>query len=139
MKLLPSLILLGSSMAVQSQTVIYTYDNAGNRISRTLQAAKSRSSFMNDSLGVENQIESGLFNVSVHPTLTDGLVNVDIPAYGKNDEAEIRVYSLSGYEVMSIRVTEPYSTIDMAYLPAGVYVLNVMVNGDITSIKIIKQ
>lgn len=139
MKKTVPLIILASALTVQSQTVIYTYDSAGNRISRTIGSAKSRASFPLDSLDIGHPSEIGFFDIRVHPTKTSDIINIDIPLHNESDEAEIRLYSLLGYELMSVKITEPYSKIDLTHLSAGTYVLSVIINGDITSTKIIKQ
>lgn len=133
-------ILATTSLFAQSQTVIYAYDNAGNRISRTIGAAKSRSSSPMDSLGFPQSPGEELFGIKVHPSVTSADVNIDIPTYNKEDKVEIRIYGLSGYELMTAKISEPFSTVELSHLPNGTYILTVIINGNITtSSKIIKQ
>lgn len=69
--------------------------------------------------------------LAVWPTVTTSVVSVK----GAEAGASIRLYNLSGSQVMNVKAVEGVTTVDLSPLSAGMYVLAV---GD-NSVKIIKK
>lgn len=73
-------------------------------------------------------------NIKIYPTRTKDIVTIINPYKAK----EISVYDLSGKKVKSI-TPESISNVDLSTLPKGVYIVNVIMDNQKISQKIIKE
>ncbi len=72
-------------------------------------------------VGIKNQ---EINNVKVYPTITSGLVQIDIPA--GIDNASIRLFDIQGKQVSAFTINGQHATINIDTLPAGVYNLHIL-------------
>lgn len=81
-------------------------------------------------VGVE-ELKSEAFDVAVFPNPVVSVLKLN----GLRDNATAKVYSLSGALVIEKELTAENADIDVAHLPAGIYVLTV----NKTSVKFVKK
>jgi hypothetical protein len=149
--------------------VSYGYDNAGNRISRTInmpictpppQDSTETVIEEEDIAGigqdvdtqVANRREQSEQNEKTQEVYTDVLSETQIfiypnPTRGelKIESGELRVDNVEIFDMMGRRVDVQYSilntqySIDISHLPAGTYIMRIAVGDEATSWKIVRQ
>ncbi|MEA4937002.1 MAG: T9SS type A sorting domain-containing protein [Paludibacter sp.] len=126
---------------MKAQTVNYTYDHAGNRISRKVitlppppQGAKQQST---DSTVVQDMM--GERTITVYPNPTRGNLGVQIT--GGNTEEEIRliIFGGQGVQLYNSNVQQGINTVDMTAYPKGWYILRVQAGEKRKEFKVIKE
>ncbi len=140
------LIFVGCSLSVFSQQRSYSYDAAGNRISRYTVTLRSSLQHI-DSLSQELQIEKeGISRslltceVVIFPNPTQGEVNISISKGEEDAVSEITVLSNSGQLLMT-REGRGNTTlsIDLSEYTSGIYLINFRQGDNTSYYKIIKQ
>jgi len=131
------------------QTIIYTYDAAGNRISRiillTVQSMQKSAKTDTTDLLQEKQISQpsedkiGDAKVTIYPNPTKGLlliemqdITVDIPTVGK-------LYSLSGTLLLNQPLKTFPATLDLSGYANGIYILVIESGSQSGKWRIIKE
>lgn len=135
-----------------SQNVTFTYDDTGNRLTRSLSIHKiseNISSSINDSTTVfdkeftisnENTnvtINDLLINVTPNPTL--GKFKVDVSNNAQNTKVDIYLHSIQGQYIFNKNNADIRTNIDISNHEKGIYILTVVVDGRCESWRIIKQ
>jgi hypothetical protein len=154
-RLLPLVLILIRVSILYGQTYEYAYDNNGNRISRSLvvEELQSRSvSFpvinQKDLKQLENAVKEGLqeynseegeISTLVYPNPNKGLLKIDISNMPIESKAELRLYDLSGTEMIIKKDLENYSELNINYLKNGIYILRIKVNDKLFDFKVIKN
>lgn len=121
-----------------SQTVKYSYDNSGNRIKRVMTdtnvpAVQSRAMPKIQSAMIADK------SLRIYPSPTTGEVKVEIAGLNSADKCIIEVFNSSGQQIISQKIVETVTTLDITRHSAGIYILNVAVNDSKTTCKIIKR
>jgi hypothetical protein len=134
----------------------YSYDAAGNRTSRSwnsgvvyLRAAQSKPEEKGDRnveeketeemilLGSEEEIAST--DIALFPNPTRGPLTVEVSGYTTEIQGEIRLFNSEGQSLEHHRLNTALTYLDLSAYPNGVYLLQIQVNGEIVSRKIIKE
>lgn len=137
------LLLAPFSMSAKAQnTVSYTYDAAGNRITR--QILLSQRQVPEDSLRLEKskEVHTDVIakkNVHIYPNPTQGVVKVEVIGLEKSERCQMAIYTSSGQQIASIRATSTASEFDLSSQPNGIYLLHISVSGSESTWKIIKK
>jgi YD repeat-containing protein len=137
------LLLLLAASALQSQaqnTVKYTYDQAGNRLLRTIalgQQDVKRNYQPTDSVVIKETI--GEHTIKVFPNPTRGALGVDIQGVDPKQELRLIMYSGAGAVLYNQPATEGINPIDMTQYPQGWYVLRVVAGTEKREYKIVKE
>lgn len=146
MKLIYMVIVLLLAVAVapfiaQSQTVVeFTYDNSGNRITRTVISMKS-TTIGNGELGeqslkpLEDQI--GLQETRIYPNPTKGLLRIDFPSLDTR-EAMVQVYDSHGKLIIQ-QSASISNEVDLSSCPSGFYIMIIRIGQDKKEWKIIRE
>ncbi len=79
-------------------------------------------------------VEVSKETVTVYPTVVQSEVNVLIPGRAES----IEMYDMAGKRVLNIRA-KAYQTVDVSRLPAGMYIIKVVADGQTVTKKIIKK
>lgn len=109
---------------------VYGYNNANNATNcYTLRVATGTAS-RGEELIVENKI-------SVFPNPTASLINVKVPTI--RGMADIKLFDMYGKMVMQQTSGQTNTTLDIASLPAGVYLVRVMNDGKESTVKVVKE
>lgn len=116
----------------------FGYDNAGNRISRTIIELKSAT--IPDGLTAINPIEDkiGLATTRIYPNPTKGILHLEI-ATENNEQANLTVHDLSGKLIVQNAAILNDCDIDLSGSPSGMYILRVFIGAENKEWKIIKE
>lgn len=126
-----------------AQTVSYTYDQAGNRTSRTTitlppppQNAKQHTE-ATDSVVVKDMI--GERTITVFPNPTKGALGINIAGENYEDNMNITLFNGQGQLLINIKATIGLNSVDLTRYPAGWYILQLQTGTTKKEYKIIKQ
>ena len=122
-----------------------TYDNAGNRTSfKVLQMSSnkkgggaSESVDQKDSTYYIDQLPS--VTMKVYPNPTQGVVHVDIDGGASHQRYAIRLFDDHGRKLYETQDEGNTAQIDLSSYAAGIYLVELSVNGEHTTLKIIKR
>jgi YD repeat-containing protein len=134
---------------VHCQTITYSYDDNGNRVSRTLVTEQLKSAVINfpvnkaDELApAEDQKEKlieGETKIRIYPNPTRGIVKVEILNLPEDANSKLMLYNLSGVLLLDENNLNQFSELDISRFKDGIYILRIVINGIITNWKIIKN
>lgn len=80
-------------------------------------------------------IESFGLNATVYPNPTTGVVNIE----GATLNADIAVFDMFGKQMLAGKVTSERTELDLAGLTSGVYIIRIAMNGEVTTVKVVKE
>lgn len=138
-KMLLYCILLFSSYSVYGQNIKYSYDLAGNCISRKMETVQkySDSKTLDNKNNINNEIQ-----IRVYPTPVKDMLNVSVNALQREEDtgrAEYTLYNLSGQVLQKGYIDGGSVGINMSDYPNSVYVLRVVCGGENKVYKVVKQ
>lgn len=135
------LLVLFVSITLEAQnTISYTYDNAGNRLTRTITLGNQQASKRHqptDSVVIKETI--GERTIKVFPNPTRGALGIDIQGGDPKHELRLQIYSGAGALLYNQPATEGLNPIDMTQYPQGWYVLRVIAGTEKREYKIVKE
>ena len=140
MKPIMVLIILCFAINVTAQTIVFRYDQSGNRIERRI-LVKELNDSKNTEKAFENGEEDNLCNLDIiiSPNPNGGDFTVKIDGYGLDVIPQLKLYSVSGALVYENLNASLINEIDISNQRDGVYILDLLL-GDIKKTwKIIKQ
>jgi hypothetical protein len=111
-----------SNQVIAQETVVFEYDNAGNRILRTLQAIEKN--LEADILHFENPFTE--INIELHakvyPNPTQGILNIEINL-AETLPVTITLVDQQARQVLKTEISENAETLNLAHLAPGTYFL----------------
>ena len=137
------LLLLLAAFALQGETqntVTYTYDQAGNRLSRTIIFAPmnaKRNHQSTDNVVLKETL--GERTIKVFPNPTRGALGIEIQGGDPKHEIRLMIYSGAGAVLYNQPATEGLNPIDMTQYTQGWYVLRVVAGTEKIEYKIVKE
>jgi len=135
MKKLLFLLLITATVAVKAQTTYtYSYDASGNRTSRTLKLGQTRQ--VKDEV-FKDQI--GSQELLLYPNPSKGEVNIRLSNEKTVETAEILVYDVQGKLVLQQKGIDQFKTINLSQQEIGVYIVHLILNGEKTIWKVMKE
>ena len=143
------ILLSGIALNISSQNPVqYTYDDAGNRLSRTIILPSSlRSAVVVDQEPEEEAIfqetvysdKLGQSSILIYPNPTKGILKVEITHTAEERPFTLQMYDMGGRAL----INEPNITssldMDLSSQPAGTYLLKIVSENGERTWKIIKQ
>ena len=127
--------------AYAQNKIKYTYDSAGNRLSRQKEIVVQTRGVLSD-----DEVEPSIYEeklsetkVTIYPNPTRGMLKVDISGVEKFENARISLYDLTGKLLQQWAGISQSNTIDLSERTPGMYIMQVAYNGKISSWKIIKE
>jgi hypothetical protein len=148
-------LVLFQTMTLFSQRVEFTYDENGNRLTRTIIVEQLQSKSVQFPISnteslktLENtntitpEVDAKEGNVTitnVFPNPNKGILKISISNMPSDSKTEMTLYDLSGVELIVKRNFEGYSEIDLNQFSDGIYILRIKINGNTTSWKIVKN
>ena len=138
--ILLTFIMLVTLTTKAQQQLSYAYDAAGNRTSRTIvlgtrsadvTANKTDSVFFEEMLA-EKQIK-------IYPNPVEFELTISIDGYESAMRGEYSLFNITGAMLLRNRISGTTTHVDMSRYSKGTYILNIQLNGQPTSWKIIKQ
>ena len=142
--ILTGIVLLSVFIPVvgQAQTSVeFTYDNSGNRITRTVINLKSASLASGSEIEekadklLEDQV--GLQETLIYPNPTKGLLRIDFPSL-VSQEAAIRVHDAQGKLIIQ-QSASGSNQVDLSAYPSGYYIMIIRIGQEKKEWKIIKE
>ncbi len=123
------LLFLMTCVALEAQKVSFTYDNAGNRIDRTLEEVGGglKSLAMSDTVIVEDEIieeEMIKGEIKIFPNPTDGKITID---FFPDDQGSyyLSVTNLTGYRIIERLIFGGKNELDISGYSPGIYVITI--------------
>lgn len=122
------------------QKLAYTYDNSGNRESRTIVLANKSAAVINEESSSEFFEETvGDKQVKVYPNPVQSELILSVSGYGETVVGKYFLYRNDGALLMLQKLTSEKTTVDMSHLHSGFYVLRLVINGEESTWKIVKE
>ena len=135
--LLLSIAVTGIATATNPEVARYTYDSAGNRVSREIIIGVAGDEPQDIAASLIDVVASKA--VRIYPNPTDGNMTISIDDYEESDQASFIIYDLSGVIVYDSKVTGQASSVDISDCQSGIYILTIIINGNQSSWRIIKK
>jgi YD repeat-containing protein len=130
---------------LHSQTIGFDYDESGNRISRTLITEQLKSGKIDFPVADPKNLNpldlipaEGQINAKLYPNPNKGLIKVDVANMPVDPVTELRLYDLSGNQLLIKRNFDSYYEIDISHLKNGIYILRIKINETLFDWKVIK-
>ena len=133
---------------VHAQSIKYTYDASGNRISRNVitmsSRLKSSGASSNNKVAVTElpKFEEALGDmiITIYPNPTKGMLQVDISGGDISKDARIYLYNFSGMMVRQLSGVSVTNFLDISAQPTGVYTMKIVLDkNNVSTWKIIKE
>jgi len=120
--------------------VTFGYDNAGNRISRTISLLKSAptSESEDEPPVIYSEMLSDI-EIKIYPNPTHGLLKVEICNLPEKQTAEVSLYDLSGRLITHRKTVDVSTEIDLSGQSDGIYVMKITAGEYQTEWRIIKK
>ena len=127
--------------AYAQNKIKYTYDSAGNRLTRQKEIVIQTRGALSDDEGEPSTYEEKLSEtkVTIYPNPTRGILKIDISGVEKFENARISLYDLTGKLLQQWAGISQSNEIDLSERTPGMYIMQVAYNGKISSWKIIKE
>lgn len=129
--------MLLASLTSSAQSITYSYDAAGNRVSRGVTVSRMRKQERKTlNLADGNDLEG---KVRLTGDSRTGSVTVEIIGHRTGDRCEVCLYALSGENLLQLQLSEPSVTLSLGAYPDGIYIVSVTLNGESEAWKITKR
>ena len=129
--------MLLASLTSSAQSITYSYDAAGNRVSRGLTVSRMRKQEKKTlNLADGNDLEG---KVRLTGDSRTGSVTVEIIGHRTGDRCEVCLYALSGENLLQLQLSEPSVKLSLGAYPDGIYIVSVTLNGESEAWKITKR
>lgn len=138
--LLSVVLSMWAGLDICAQRIKYTYDNAGNRLTRQKEiVVQTRGALSDEEEPLVYEEELSETKVTIYPNPTRGMLKVDISGVEKFENARISLYDLTGKLLQQWAGISQSNEIDLSERTSGMYIMQVAYNGKISSWKIIKE
>lgn len=142
LKLLFPILLIGMvffSNKVSAQKIVYEYDNAGNRISRTVVLPKMRAANqqMKDTVFYKEII--GEKEITLYPNPVKTNLNVTISGYNEGSTGECLLFDMQGKLISRQKFDTSEFQVEMSSYSSGNYIMRIVLDKETTTWKVIKQ
>ena len=138
--LLSVVLSMWAGLDICAQRIKYTYDNAGNRLTRQKEiVVQTRGALSDEEEPSVYEEELSETKVTIYPNPTRGMLKVDISGVEKFENARISLYDLTGKLLQQWAGISQSNEIDLSERTPGMYIMQVAYKGKISSWKIIKE
>ena len=138
--LLSVVLSMWAGLDICAQRIKYTYDNAGNRLTRQKEiVVQTRGALSDEEEPSVYEGELSETKVTIYPNPTRGMLKIDISGVEKFENARISLYDLTGKLLQQWAGISQSNEIDLSERTPGMYIMQVAYNGKISSWKIIKE
>lgn len=126
------------SYALLGQNKIsYAYDAAGNRVKREIVLAPKSSVTTTQKFFTEAVAKR---NIKIYPNPTDGQLSVEIDNLDGIKSGVITIYDFTnGKQILKKKIDAVRIDLDISNQRQGIYVMNINIDGEITTWKIMKK
>ncbi len=129
-----------ANISYGQQNYSFGYDNAGNRVSRTIVLPGLKNTSIPDSL--QNQEYKDLIGgleIIIYPNPTEGLLTVAIKNLNEEQPSSILVYDYNGMLLQRKDNLSMINNIDLSELPSATYILMIISGEQNAEWKVVKQ
>ena len=139
MKSLLLIVLLMFSFIVKADKINFAYDENGNRVSRIFTIGNPNKVKGKTADAVDTYFEElNKRGIKISHNAY-GRIQIEIMDFESADVACASIYSIGGLEVFSGEISDYITDIDISAKATGVYILTIVLNGEQTVWKIIKE
>lgn len=119
----------------------YVYDNSGNRIVAEKEPDLKLTNQSGDGeTGIKDVPEMDADgNIRIYPNPTKGIIHVEVQESQPVNDLRIMLYDLSGKPVADYPGLRDNGVIDVSNQPKGVYILKIVLNNKVKTLKIVKE
>ena len=122
--LLSVVLSMWAGLDICAQRIKYTYDNAGNRLTRQKEiVVQTRGALSDEEEPSVYEEELSETKVTIYPNPTRGMLKVDISGVEKFENARISLYDLTGKLLQQWAGISQSNEIDLSERTPGMYVL----------------
>jgi hypothetical protein len=125
--------------ALPQDSVSFVYDEAGNRISRTIVFNTTSGQLRSDDETTDYTEVLPETILHIYPNPTEGLLRINIENLPDGKTVQIAVFGASGQLLLKKEHQPAITEIDLGGQPAGIYLLNLQIGSETTEWKIIKK
>lgn len=127
--------------ACAQNKIKYTYDSAGNRLTRQKEIVIQTRGALSDDEGEPSTYEEKLSEtkVTIYPNPTRGILKIDISGVEKFENARISLYDLTGTLLQQWGSISQSNMVDISDRTPGMYIMQIVYNGNTSSWKIVKE
>ncbi|MDM8162163.1 T9SS type A sorting domain-containing protein [Labilibaculum sp. K2S] len=142
------LILFTTICGMSQNNISFTYDVAGNRVSRTINLSSTKSGINGgDTEKLSFEKSEDFFTeilaekeIKIYPNPTRGQLRVDILGYEDLDSnSSIQVFTTGGALLYKSNTPSQTNDINLSDKPAGLYLMVITIGSEKSTWKIIKQ
>lgn len=127
------LFVVAPFVGYSQSTLHFTYDDAGNRTSRTIVISSPQTPHHDKDTSV-NLFEDTKFRIK-----EAGMNMLLIEILGLKNDAHLSIFDASGKTFLSSEISEAICNIDISAVPLGIYVLRIVTDGEESIWKFIKK
>lgn len=120
----------------QNQRVEYTYDDAGNRTSKTFTIRSTRGLAPNS---LSSDDESNDLDSKVILSSSDGVLTLFVPDFDKSTACDVQLCTADGKVIRKIHVNSPVTKLTTNNDAKGVYLVTVTLNEKKQTWKFVKE
>jgi hypothetical protein len=138
-------ILLITAINAYSQ-VYFTYDDAGNRTTRSIHLVKATSAINEqDSLTYSHMHKDSVLytdfdqKIKIYPNPTKGQLKVELKGFDLTQKSGIYVYNPTGILILQKTPAHESDVIDLSNYSIGIYVMRIIISDKVSEWKIIKE
>ena len=120
----------------------YNYDASGNRVKREIVMPGPKAMAKQQNFSSDNQSFSDMLrdhSIKIYPNPTKGALRICISGLKGTDKCSLEVYTTLGVQILTKKVEADNIDINISNQPNGVYLLQITINGQSTTWKIVKQ
>ncbi len=113
------------AVPANAQTIVFDYDNGGNRIKRELAVPAPQPKRTKTSRANPEALLTQSEQIKIGPSPTTGIVKVEISNFCTDNMGLISVYNTSGQLILKAKASTPVTEVNIGNRPGGVYIFNV--------------
>ena len=138
--LLSVVLSMWAGLDICAQRIKYTYDSAGNRLTRQKEiVVQTRGALSDEEEPSVYEEELSETKVTIYPNPTRGMLKVDISGVEKFENARISLYDLTGTLLQQWGSISQSNMVDISDRTPGMYIMQIVYNGNTSSWKIVKE
>ena len=122
-----------------AQSFSYAYDNAGNRVSRTLVVGTPQAAGRHDKDSVIYHEVLANKEISLYPNPVTTNLTVNVKGYNQDAGGEYYLFDMQGKVLLHNTMRIESFQIDMSAYAVGNYIMRIVLDGESTTWKVIKK
>ena len=122
-----------------AQSFRYAYDNAGNRVSRTLVVGQPQGISRHDKDSVIYHEVLANKEISLYPNPVKTNLTVNVKGYNQDAGGEYYLFDMQGKVLLHNTMRIESFQIDMSAYAVGNYIMRIVLDGESTTWKVIKK